>query len=170
VAISYDPQPQRSLRIVPVLMERLLLVGPAGAGLELDGALPFAQVAERDLILPGPGHGLRLILESCARQAGVTLRPQVEVESFNAMVGLVRAGLGFTVLPLAPIHEHVRSGAVTATRLSDPTPERRLVLAYSADRPINPAARFVGDAFVALVSDLVARGVWMGDVIEERRG
>ena len=46
LAVSYDPQPLRSLRIEPVMIEDLLLVGPEGAGLSLTTSVPFRRLAE----------------------------------------------------------------------------------------------------------------------------
>lgn len=166
VVVSYDPQPQRSLRTVPVLMEKLLVVGPASAALDISRPTRFSELAGQELILPSPRHGLRQIMEACARQAGIALQTRIEVESFSDMVNLVEAGLGMTVLPLAPIQRHIQGGTVTAAPLIDPTPERQLVLAYSAERPVNPAARFVGETFVEIAHKLVTEGIWMGDVLE----
>lgn len=166
IVVSYDPQPLRSLTIVPVLTERLLVVGPPEAGFSLDRPVPFRHLAGMEMILPSPRHGLRGIVEACARDTGTALSTRVEVESFTAMIALVRAGLGMTVLPLAPIHAMVEGGELGAAPLADPTPERRLVLAYSAERPLNPAARFVGEEFVAIAGDLVSRGIWMGELPE----
>lgn len=170
VAISYDPQTTRSLRIAPVMDENLLFVGPPQERLELSKPAPFSRLADYELILPSPRHGLRRIVDDCARSAGVALRTRVEVESFNVMVDLVREGLGMTVLPLAPIAPLVEQGALTAAPLTDPSPSRRLVVAYSAERPINPAARFVGREFAAIAADFVARNVWAGRMLEGEHG
>src|SRR3954468_18382856 len=70
LAVSYDPQPLKSLRITPVMVEELLLVGRGDAGLRLDQPVRFAQLASAPLILPSPGHRLRGIIDECARGRG----------------------------------------------------------------------------------------------------
>jgi DNA-binding transcriptional LysR family regulator len=167
--VSYDPQPLRSLRIVPIMMENLLLVSAGPDRLHLGGAVPFARLAEEELILPSPRHGLRALMEHCARRAGIELRASVEADSFRVMIDLVRSGFGSTVLPLAPIHslvQLVESGELCAAPLVDPTPARKLVLAYPADRPVSPAARFVGETFRDIAGDLVNRHVWIGQILD----
>lgn len=167
LAVSYDPRPMKSLRIFPIMMETLFFVSAGQDRLRMGGPVPFAGLADVELIMPSPRHGLRAILENCAREAGIELRASVEADSFGAMIDLVRHGLGSTVLPLAPIYALVQAGSLCAAPLVDPTPTRRLVVAYPADRPITPPARFVGEAFYDIAADLVRKDVWIGEMIGE---
>jgi DNA-binding transcriptional LysR family regulator len=164
LAVSYDPAPVRSLRVIPVMMENLLLV--SSGGLSLSRPVRFARLADKELILPSPRHGLRAIVEDCARRAGIALNATIEADSFAAMIDLVRGGFGSTVLPLAPIYALVRRGVLSAAPLKDPTPARKLVLVYPSDRPVSPAARFVGDTFLEIAADLVGRKVWAGHLLD----
>ncbi|MDN7144206.1 LysR family transcriptional regulator [Pseudomonas sp. JQ170] len=165
LAISYDPPPLHTLRIVPVMMENLILVGPADAGLRLDTPVAFAQLQARELVLPSARHGLRLIVDECARKAGITLRTSLEADSFTAMVDLVRNGFGLTVLPLASIYSQLQNGSLSAAPLVDPTPMRTLVQVFPADRRVSPAAKFVAQAFTDIAADLIERQVWAGHML-----
>jgi LysR family nitrogen assimilation transcriptional regulator len=165
VAVSYDPQPMKSLRIVPVMEEDLMLVSTGERG-DLASPMPFARLAPEPLILPSPRHGLRRIMDDCARRAGIVLAPGIEADTFEIMVDLVRGGFGLTVLPLAPIYHLVESGALRATPIVDPAPRRTIVLAYAADRPVTPAARFVARTFAEIASDMISRGVFAGKMLE----
>ncbi|KRE09953.1 LysR family transcriptional regulator [Bosea sp. Root381] len=169
LAVSYDPAPLRSLKVVPVMMEELLFVHAGETRRPVSDPMPFAQLANEPLILPSPRHGLRAIVEECARRAGITLRAHVEADSFGAQIALVRSGFGATVLPLAPIYSLVRSKELHAVPLTDPTPSRKLVIAYPADRPVSAAARFVGETFIDIAGDLVERGVWTGHMLAPRK-
>jgi len=162
LAISYDPQPLHTLRIVPVMMENLLLVGPASANLRIDTPVSFESLAEQQLILPSPRHGLRAIMDKCAREVGIKLKTSVEADSFGAMIDLVRHGFGLTALPLASIYSQVEAGELCAAPLVDPVPMRKLVQVFPADRRVSPAAKFVGDAFIEIAADLVDRKIWAG--------
>lgn len=165
LAISYDPQPLHTLRIVPVMMENLLLVGPSGAGLQLDAPVGFASLLGQELVLPSARHGLRVILDRCAREVGIALRTSVEADSFGAMIDLVRNGFGLTVLPLASIYAQLESGSLCAAPLVDPVPMRKLVQVFPADRRVSPAARFVAEAFIEIAADLVERKIWAGHML-----
>ena len=165
LTISYDPPPLHTVRIVPVMMERLLLVGPPSAGLQLDTPVAFSSLDEQELVLPSARHGLRLILNNCAQEVGITLRTQVEADSFGAMIDLVRSGFGLTVLPLASIWSQLQNGNLCAAPLVDPVPTRKLVLVFPADRRVSPAAKYVGEAFIDTASDLVERKIWAGHML-----
>ncbi|SDN41911.1 LysR substrate-binding domain-containing protein [Ensifer sp. YR511] len=166
LAVSYNPESLRSLRIRPIMMENLMYVSAdAEHPLSLDVPVQFARLAEAEMVLPSPRHGLRVIVEECADQAGVALKTSVEADSFGAMINLVRNGFGSTILPLAPIYSLVKSGRLSAAPLVDPTPTRKLVVAYPADRPVSPAARFVAETFTEIASDFVARNVWSGHIL-----
>lgn len=168
--LSYmSPEPLRTLRVTPVMVEDLLLVGPGSDGLSLDGPQPFSCLADFDMILPSPRHGLRVIVEACARRAGIEIRAAVEADSFRALIDLVAAGFGATVLPLAPIYAAVQSGALSVAPLVDPQPMRELVIAYPSDRAISPAARYLGETVTAIAADLVARGIWAGRMLPRQK-
>lgn len=169
LVVSYDPEAIRSLRIVPIMMENLLFVRSGVAKSTNEGAMPFARLAQEELILPSPRHGLRGIMEECARRAGIQLSAKLESDSFSAMISLVREGFGATVLPLAPIFSLVQSGVLSAIPLVDPTPERKLVMVYPADRAVSPAARFVGQTFTEIATDLVARDIWGGHMVDSSK-
>lgn len=169
VAVSYEPELLHSLRVVPVLSEDLLLVGPAGQGLSLETPVDFSELARRRLVLPSPAHGLRMLVEDIARREEVQLTTAVEADSFGAMINLVQSGIGMTILPLAPIYDKVRAGELCAAPIASPTPTRRIVIAHSADRPLSPAARFVGEAFVEIVEELIRRGAWIGSINAEAK-
>lgn len=165
VALTYNPQPSRSLKTEPVMMESLMLVAGPQAGLSAGTPVPFRDLAEIELVLPSAPHGLRVILDQCAAGAGIEFRTRIEVDSYGPMIELVKSGMGYTVLPLPPIFTMVEAGMLTAAPIVEPTPERKLAIITSADRPVSPAARFVGQRFVDIAADLVQRKIWAGRLI-----
>ena len=160
VAVSYNPVNRHALRVVPIMLENLLLV--TAAGRSPGGTVAFRDLEDVELVLPSAGHMLRDIVDECARRAGIRIRAIVEADSFQTLINLVRTGIGATILPLAPIYPMVEAGHLHATPLVDPVPTRELVVAYAADRPVSLAARFVGNAVVEIALDLAKRGIWVG--------
>lgn len=165
LAVLYDPRTARSLRSRPLLLENLFLIGPQDAGFSPVRAAPFASLAGKRLLLPSVKHGLRIIVERCAAEAGIALDVGIEADSYAALKDLVRHGHGWTILPLAPIHADIGEGDLTAAPLIDPVPMRRLVLAYPSDRPASRLARFADQAIQDIVRDRVERGVWAGQLL-----
>ena len=165
VAVLYDPHAARSLRSQPLLLEDLFLIGPPEAAFSSDHAIAFKQLDGRRMLLPSVRHGLRTIVEHCASEAGIALNVAVETDSYATLKDLVRHGHGWTILPLAPIHDDIAAGRLTAAPLVDPVPVRRLVLSYPADRPAPRLARFAGEAIAGIVRDKVERGIWAGQLL-----
>lgn len=165
LAISYDVEPTPSLRIAPVMMESLFLVGPPSSGLELSRPVAFGTLVDQLLVLPSARHGLRKIIDRCALDIGISLSINVEADSFGALIELVRHGFGLTALPLASIYRHVESGTLCAAPLYEPTPMRKLVMVSPAGRHAGAAARYVANTFMELVENLVAQGIWAGRMI-----
>lgn len=66
---------------------------------------------------------------------------------------------------MAPLHQDVAQGRLTAAALANPLPTRRMALSFPSDRPITRAARFAADAIAEIVSDMVQRGVWSGQLL-----
>lgn len=165
LAISYDLEPLNTLRIVPVMMENLVLVGPPSAGLTMDQPVNFTRLADQQMILPSARHGLRKIIDQCAVEVGFKITAKIEADSFGAMIDLVRNGFGLTTLPLASIYAQVQNGSLCAAPLVDPTPMRKLVMVSPADRHVSQATRYVGETFVGLASELVEQGIWAGHML-----
>jgi LysR family nitrogen assimilation transcriptional regulator len=165
IAILFDPRPTRSLHNQPLLLETLFLIGPPEAGFSTVRAVHFKDLEGKRLLLPSLKHGLRTIVERCAAQAGIALDVAVEADSFGTLKDLVRHGHGWTILPLAPIHEDITARRLTGAPLIDPVPERRLVLSYPTERPVPRLARFAGEAISRIVADYVEQGVWVGQLL-----
>lgn len=165
LAVLYDPQTTRALRTRPLLLESFFLIAGPDSGLAPGSVLRFAELASWSLVLPGPRHAMRTIFQRCAQEAGISLNVPIEVDSLAGMKDLVRGGYGATLLPLAPLHEDVAQGRLTAAALTDPLPTRRMALTFAGDRPITRAARYAADAIASIVADKVRRGVWSGQLL-----
>jgi LysR family nitrogen assimilation transcriptional regulator len=164
-AILYDPKSARTLRVHPLLEERLFLIGPQASPFSLDNPVLFRELADQRLLLPSVGHGLRSILDRHAEETGIVLNVKVEADSYSTLKSLVRNGHGVTVLPLAPIHEELAAGRLAAAPLVDPVPVRRLIMSYPTDRPTTRLARFAGQVIASTIATLVERDVWSGTLL-----
>lgn len=169
IVVSYDPPRSRALKVEPVLVEELYLVTAPDPEIRLDRPVRFAELAGRDFVLPSPRHGLRTIFDTCAAKASLTVNTVVEAETMHTMLDLTRAGYGATIMPLPPLHGYLKEGSISVAPLIDPTPERRVVVCYAADRAISPAARYLGRSFQTLAAELVRGGKWGGRLITSEK-
>lgn len=162
LAVMYETGATRHVSSTPLIAENLFLIGPPGAGLSLEKPTPFQALAGRAMVLPGPRHGLRTLMEAEAEAAGVRLSVAVEADALQTLKDLVIRGLGFTVLPLAAVHADIQSGALSAAPIIEPKLTRKLVLARSTIRPQTPVVRVFADTLMQETAEMVRSGVWQG--------
>lgn len=165
LAVMYQTAAIQRIPSEPLIQETLFLVGAASTELDLGTPRDFAALADLPLVLPGPRHGLRILLENAARQAGIALRVTVEADALQTLKELAARGLAHTVLPLPAIHPELRAGTLRAAPIANPTLDRRLILARSIVRPASRAVRVFADTLRAETADMVRDGVWQGELL-----
>jgi LysR family carnitine catabolism transcriptional activator len=136
--------PVEDLRTYELPDQEILVVLPPDTGICPDESLTVAQVVAFDLIVTPPGTNSRAILELALSGAAVPLRVAVETPHRAAIVPLVLAGAGATLLPRSMAEDAARQGARIAAL--DPPVVRRVQLLWRRE-PLSPAAR----AFVSMV-------------------
>jgi len=169
IAVVYGGDAAASVRFSPLLVENLHYVGAAEAGLTPHHAVSFADVTAGRLILPGPQHGLRQLVEAEARRCGHGLQVAVEADDLQILKELAMRGIGATILPLAAVHEEVRAGRLCAAPIIDPHMSRKLVVAEPLGRQLSNAVRRFGEVLRDEVSTMVQAGVWDGQLLDTDR-
>lgn len=165
VAVLYNAPKTSTLLTQPLIEEELLLIGGRSAT-ETLGAGPIRgrDLAGLPMILPSHPHGLRVLVEHLLADHDVQLTVEYEIDSFQACLGLVAEGLGYTVLPYAGVYHQARAGDLVAIPIVEPRMTRHLVLATSTQRPMTGTTRALARTVTHLVRDLVHDGVWMPTV------
>ncbi len=169
LAVVYGAAPPAGVRLTPMLIETLCFVAPAASAPAPHHAIRFAEVARARLILPGPQHGLRRLVEEAARAQGLALAVAVEVDDLQVLKDLALRGLGATVLPLAAVHEEVGSGRLAAAPIVDPPLVRKLMLAEPLGRRPSNAARRFAAVLREEVAAMVRAGTWQGQLLGDDR-
>lgn len=123
----------------PVGRQELLALLPPGT--PQPRRLPLADLARHPLILSPPGTSTRDLVERALAGIGTTPTVAVETDQREAVVPLVLAGAGATVLPSPLADDAVRRGAVAA-RLS-PAITRPVALVYRSSELSPPAGAFL---------------------------
>lgn len=132
-----------------LIREPLVALLPPDHPLACAGAVRLSVLADEDFVGMHPGHGLRDLMDTtCLRTGG--FRPRVTVESSQLAVlcGMVRAGIGVSILPrLAGI------GDVAAVPLGG-TAHRELAVVWRERGEFAPAAQAFLDLLTAAADGL----------------
>jgi DNA-binding transcriptional LysR family regulator len=160
LSLLYNLTETPSLSVVPLLEERLWAVAPSKAGLQPRRPVRWSQVLRHPLVLPLPGHGLRVLVDQARSELEVQPEIAIETNSIHLQKQLVAAGLGWTVLPASGIAADVDAGLFSGAPLREPEVKRAVVIGLQrAGRPA-PAVEAVAGELAGLARELVRARTW----------
>jgi LysR family transcriptional regulator, transcription activator of glutamate synthase operon len=116
--------------------QQLVVTVPAGHRLARRVWVRLAELADEAFVGTKEASGLRAVTDELAQAAGFTPTMAFEGEEVDTLRGLVAAGLGVAVLPVA---EPAPPQGVVEIPLR-PRAVRRIGLIWAGDRPMAPAA------------------------------
>ena len=106
-------------------------------------------------------------MESAAAQLGIKANYEIDIDSLPSIKQLVIEGAGYTVLPYAAVHDEVARGLFTTSRIVEPDFYRPLGMAVRPNGILSIASNKLSSLIQTELSDLLAKGNWMGRVIAE---
>lgn len=145
-----------------LIEEELRYICRADAAPADRASVTLREALDTTLILPGPQHGVRPRIESTARGAGLQVRDVIEINSITILKSAILAGMGATLLPVAPLLAEVERGAMRALPIVDPAIARTVALCSSRNIPLTNAAAAVSRLVTQVAHDLCASGAWIG--------
>jgi LysR family transcriptional regulator, nitrogen assimilation regulatory protein len=154
MALLYDSGPIRGVDFERLLTEELVVVAPEGIDLPQDPA-SMADLAEVPLLLPGPTHTIRRVVDQAFAQASTAANVVGEVESVTLMARAVRGGLGATVLPRS-VARRMIGGDDLHLRHLRPAQEVQVSLGTASGQTLSRAAEAVRALLREVLSAYVA--------------
>jgi LysR family nitrogen assimilation transcriptional regulator len=165
IAVVYGSEQETNIHFTSLMVENLYLITPVQDGVRPGQPLTFQELAARDLVLPGPRHGLRILVEREARSRGLSLRIPVEADALQILKGLVMRGIGATILPMPAVHREVSEGLLAASAIVAPCLSRKLVVARPLGRRASIAIQQFDEVLRKEVATMVQEGVWEGRLL-----
>lgn len=163
LAVLFDDGQLTPFACTALAEEELHFICRADDACAPDGAaITLAQALAAPLILPGLQHGVRPRIESVARMAGLTPGDVIEINSIAILKSAILAGMGATILPVAPVLDEVERGTMRSYRIHNPALSRTVVLCASKNIPLTNAASAISRLAVQVAAELCASGTWLG--------
>ncbi|MDH0745631.1 LysR family transcriptional regulator [Pseudomonas sp. GD03842] len=148
LALVTLPAAGRSLSISPLLADEFVAIFSAEAP-GIHPPLTPTSLERLPLVVFEAGSSTRLLIDEWYLQAGLRVKPIMELGSVEAIKEMVAAGLGYSIVPrMSVAAEHHRRGLRVET-LTPPL-SRTLALVLRQDKPVNKALRQVLEALQAL--------------------
>ena len=144
MALLYESGPIRGVDFERLVTEELVVVAPDGIELpaRADDAVTMADLADVPLLLPGPTHTIRRVVDQAFAQAASAANVVGEVESVPLMARAVRGGLGATVLPRS-VARRLIGGSELHQRHLTPALEVQVSLGTASGQTLSRAAEAV---------------------------
>ena len=131
LGIIEGPPRSKEVHIDKFLDDRMVLIAPAGHEWAGMGTVPLHALTEVPLLLREQGSGSRRVVEQAIKKAGLPLNRlqiRMELDSTEAIVSGVEAGLGLGFVSEWGIPKAVRLGSVIPVRVENLEIRRDLTL------------------------------------------
>ena len=150
LALTSAPPPDRELAFAPLLADRMMAVLPRAHPLARARSVRLADVLDGPLVLMDRDSSVRRLVDAASASLGRLAEPDYEVAFMSTAIGLVRAGLGATLLPSSAAELRGASD-LRVRELVAPRLVRSLGLLTQRQRAPSPAV----EAFVASLGDVL---------------
>ena len=141
------------LEVIHRAEDRLNVIFPARHALAQTKRVGVEELVKFPLILMDPATSVRATVDAALAAAGRRVEAACEVTYMMTAVGMVRAGLGITILP-ASAHEIRAEPDLVARAIDDPHFVRPIAVVRKRRRTLPPAAENFVAALVAYLGDL----------------
>jgi LysR family nitrogen assimilation transcriptional regulator len=157
LAVVSAPEPDPRIAYTPLCAEPMILAGAPGDARLAANPFPLERLHELPLILPIGSGWLSVARRRLGRQADlIQTHSRIYVQSPGPIKAMLRAGLGYGVLPASAIQEDLAAGTLAGTPIANFRVMR--VLAVPHGRPLRRATIAVAQAIQREVAAIIAAG------------
>ena len=133
------PGGDADVRFSVLLSDRMVVGFPKGHPLQQSKAVRLRQLVRLPLVLMAADSSVRKLVDEAFASIGQLIRPAYEATYMSTAAGMVKAGLGVTILPSSAIQMGELAGLVTRP-ISHPAITRELGILEKSGRSLSPAA------------------------------
>lgn len=163
MAVLYNPEQSPETDAVTLHEEELMLISPRAEATPVatrkkaqrhrGAPIRLSEVAALPLILPSRPNAFRVLVE--AEMTRIGKRPQVvmEVDGLNAILNLVKEGLGHAVLPGYTLSNFDNADPFTVRSIHSPRIMSQLMLMWSSRRPTTETQKKALELVRGVVND-----------------
>ena len=158
MAVLFADRSERGLAVEPLLVEELFYVTADST----TSPIRMYDIAQRPLLMPGPGSRNRRIVEEAFDRCGLTVSPIGEIDALTTFRRAIASGLGNAILPWSALCDGDDKVALNCRCIADADLVRPVALCFSELCQRSPAIDAVALTLKSLVRELVENGTWQG--------
>ena len=137
IAILYNAEHSPEVEMTTLHTEELVLISKTGTAQKTKKRQPItlAEVADLPLILPSRPNAFRILIEGEMRAINRKPNITLEVDGLNAILSLVKEGMGHAVLPSYTLSNFDDPSPFSLRSITQPRIMSQLMLVRAARRP-----------------------------------
>lgn len=157
-ALATMLEPAADLAFLPLIDDSFFAVFPVGHELASRSALRWSDLMRHNLVLLSQGSSIRDQFDQAAERetAAPLSSSHYDVTHMTTAVGLVRQGLGITVLPRLALPELNLTGLLSKP-LNETSARRTIGLMHRRDRSLSPAAQAFHEQLTTVIGEVEKR-------------
>lgn len=143
VAIVEDMHTHSTLRETVLSSEPLAILTSASHSACPPGPIKLSEIGNLNLVMPSKRHGLRALMDRAFEDAGMSLVPQLELDSMASAIRLVKSGGWATVMPPSAVERSLEDRLLAAHPIIRPSITRNLRAVRQPHRRSEWEAKFI---------------------------
>ena len=148
VAVLYDAEPSPDVELTPLHTDQLVLISKqtsAPTRRAKHQTITLSSVAKLPLILPSRPNAFRILIEREMRKLALLPHITLEVDGLNAILNLVKEGMGHALLPSYTLSNFDDAALFSVRGIVQPAITSQLMLARAARRPSTATQTIAAD-------------------------
>lgn len=161
LAVLYNPEQSSDLEMATLHEDVLTLISPsAGAAKGRQCAtVSLGDVADLPLILPSRPNAFRILIEGEMMTIGKRPNVTLEVDGLNAILNLVKEGMGHAILPSYTLSNFDNATPFSVKTIHTPSIKSQLMLVWSSRRPTTQTQKKAMEVVTRVLLHAIANAV-----------
>jgi len=126
-------------------IDELIIAAPLNHPVVPHSPVRFPAVLDLDFVCMSRTSSNYIFLRDMAKLAGKTPKVRIHVHTFDAVLAMVQAGVGVSLVPRSIAATALREQRIAAVAISEPWALRELTLVTQADGPLSPFVEQVAE-------------------------
>ena len=155
IAVLYNAEHSPDVEMTTLHTEELVLMSQKTGHKKASKqqTVTLAEVADLPLILPSRPNAFRILIESEMNAIGRKPQITLEVDGLNAILSLVKEGMGHAVLPSYSLSNFDDRTPFTVRRITQPRIMSQLMLLRAARRPSTETQKIAAELVKSVLMD-----------------
>lgn len=138
-ALAFNVPDHKAIRKQPMLQESVFFITSPNSAFGQDKPIEMAELAKATFVIPTEKGQIINLLKKALNRFGLPLHVAFQIESVDAIKGLITDGTACAALPFGTVAREVKAGTLIARRIINPPLTRTLFL-------LRPSAQLQTDA------------------------